>query len=56
MKRYLRHLSFVDQSIFEVEDYVNSDRFKNCELITINTNYKYDGEIVHTVWYWFIAE
>lgn len=56
MKKYLKHITFRDQSILEVEAYVNSDQFKNCELITINTYRDYDGDIIHIVWYWFISE
>lgn len=56
MKKYLRHLSFRNGDGFDVEDYVNSDEFKNCELITISTYVNDDMEIVHELWYWFIAE
>lgn len=56
MKKYLRHLSFKNSDGFDVEDYVNSNEFKNCELITIGTYVSDDMDIVHELWYWFIVE
>lgn len=55
MKKYLRHLSFTGGNANNVEDWVNSKEFDNCELISINTYVNDDMEVVHELWYWFIA-
>ena len=55
VKKYLRHLVFRDCNAFDLENFVNSKEFENKELITINTYVNEDEEVIHELWYWFIA-
>lgn len=56
MKKYLRHLAFTGDDAYDVENWVDSKEFDNCELVSINTYVNADMEVIHELWYWVVVE